>query len=115
MRSIRYSKLASQGYINSELFSNEEIDTLFALRSKMIRVKNNFYNGNSNTLCSYGCIQVESSEHLMECKYLTDKMNDSSVLAEASYSDIYGSIEEQKQIAVIYTGLNKIRENLETQ
>ena len=50
VRIIRYSKLASQGYINSELFTNEEIDTLFALRSKMIRVKNNFYNGNSNTL-----------------------------------------------------------------
>ena len=53
--------------------------------------------------------------HLMECKYLIDKLDDASILAEIEYSDIFGSVKSQKLIAEAYVELFQIREKLMNQ
>ena len=115
VKNISYSSLQPQEYIKSEIFSNEELETLFALRSKMTRLKGHFTGPHPNKddiLCSHGCDAVETIEHLLSCKYLVEQMSDSSVLAEAEYRDVFGSVEQQKQIANIYIELLKIKEDI---
>ena len=63
-------------------------------------------------LCSLGCKVQEDEEHLINCKYLVDQMSDSSILAEIELSDVFGTLQEQKQIAEAFVELLKIREKL---
>ena len=50
IRDIKYSKLEIQTYILSDELSNEEINTLFAVRSRMTPVKRNFSKKFGNNL-----------------------------------------------------------------
>ena len=79
----------------------------------MLRLNSNFpvLHGGSN-LCSLGCNKEKESEHLINCKYLIDEMDDPSILADVDFKDIFGSIKEQQQISSIYYDLIKIRDNL---
>ena len=65
----------------------------------MLRVKSNFSGLYMNDdQCSLGCKSVENQMHLMECKYLIDKLDDASILAEIEYSDIFGSVKSQNSL-----------------
>ena len=83
VKDIKYIKLEIQSYIVTENLTNVEIYTIFALRSRMTKVKKNFSNQfNNNLLCKLGCSDMDSQVHLLECIYIQDKMKDKSTLAE---------------------------------
>ena len=104
-------KLEIQSYIVSENLTNVEICTLFALRSRMTKVKKNFSNQfNNNLLCKLGCSDMDSQEHLLECIYIQDKMKDKSTLAETEYSDLFGTVKQQCDIVKIFSEILEIRE-----
>ena len=44
VRSIEYKKLETQKYLTSPIFSNEDVEVLFALRSRALNCKANFKN-----------------------------------------------------------------------
>ena len=113
VQDILYTKLSPQPYIVSGELGDEHKQMLFALRSKMLRVKSNFSGLYKNDdQCSLGCKSVENQMHLIECKYLIEKLDDASILAEIEYSDIFGSVNSQKLIAEAYVELFQIREKL---
>ena len=93
--------------------TNDEVNLLFALRSRMTKVKKNFSTQYSkNLLCTLGCKVEEDQKHLLECKYILDKLDDKYSLAEIEYSDLFGSFQEQVQITKIFSKLFKIRNEL---
>ena len=113
IKNIKYKKLQIQSYILSEGFTNEEVQTLFALRSRMIRVKKNFSKQFSpNLSCKLGCIDEEGQEHLLDCKHILSNLEDKSILAEIEYNDIFKDTKQQVEIAKIFTQILKIRKNL---
>ena len=67
VKNIEYEKLAPQEYIKSTLFQNEDIETIFSLRSQMITVKGNFSGmyTEENLKCSFGCQTKETQPHLL--------------------------------------------------
>ena len=72
--------------------SDEQIQTLFALRSNMLRVKANFSGMYPDKLCSFECSTEETQECQRNCIHLIQELEDPSILAEIEYGDIFGSI-----------------------
>ena len=60
----------------------------------------------------FGCLLEESQEHLMDCIYIIDKLEDKSILAECEYGDIFGKIEQQIEMAKIFFQILNIRDEL---
>ena len=68
----------------------------------MVRVKRNFSNQyKQNLSCKFGCIEDDSQEHLLDCKFLINKLEDKFALAEIEYDDIFGNMKQQVEIAKI--------------
>ena len=113
IRDIKYNKLEVQPYILSDELSNEEISSMFAVRSRMTNVKRNFINKfNQNLSCTLGCEVEENQEHLLDCKFLIDKLEDKSILAECEYSEVFGNIDQQIKMCKIFSKILKIKEEL---
>ena len=89
---LRYKNVSPQKYITSKDISDEQIQTLFALRRNMLRVKPNFTGMHPDKSCSFGCNTEETQEHQLSCQYLIDKLEDASILAKIEYSDIFENI-----------------------
>ena len=109
---IKYKKLATQKYIKSNQFTNQEVYLLSRLRSRNIAVKDNFSGMYPDTLCSLGCLETESQQHLLECKPLVEKSNLKSVIGSMQYSDIFGPEKRQKIAVLVYSELLKVREEI---
>ena len=78
IQSIKYKKLKMQSYLKSRLFSNNEIEILFRLRSRTTELKSNFKTKYLDQLqCSVkGCSQEESQEHVFSsCHTLLKLLN----------------------------------------
>ena len=71
----------------------------------MSPVKCNFPGMHSDNKCTQGCNINEDQAHLLSCIHLVNNMADKSFLAEAEYDDLFGSVEQQKQITDIYIEL----------
>ena len=113
VKDLSYPRLESQVYIKSGLFSNDELEMLFSMRSKMIQVKCNFPGLNKDEKrCSLGCPDIEDQEHILNCRYLSEHLEDQSILAEVSYQDIFNTVEDQKNVVMVYKQLLEIRKDL---
>ena len=99
---IKYSKLATQKYIKSNKFTNQEAYLLSRLRSINIAVKVNFSVMYPDTMCSLGCLETESQQHLLECKPLVEKSNLKSLIGSMQYSDIFGPVKRQIITVLVY-------------
>ena len=65
-----------QSYLCDERFSRQEIQLLFALRTRMVNVKTNFRNLYENELECHTCEDDESIEdenHLLVCESLSNE------------------------------------------
>ena len=95
IRNIKYSKLEMQPYLNSALFSKENISMLFSLRSRSVRnIKNDFreqYKPNlSCPLCSR---HIDSLPEILNCvklKYEVQSLLDETQnsINQTKYEDI---------------------------
>ena len=112
VKCIPYLQLSPQKYILSDEITDKEIQTLFALRSQMLRVKANFSTRYADKSCSLGCDSEESQEHQLSCKYLIECLEDPSILAEIEYSDIFGSLQAQLAFIHAFCKLLSIRDKL---
>ena len=103
-------KLETQKYLYDVRFSKQEIQLLFALRSKMINVKRNFRNLFNNNLECQTCddkTAIEDETHLLNCKNLK---TDESVLI--NFDDVYGSVDDQLKAVRIFKTVLRRRESI---
>ena len=111
IKNIEYEKLETQKYMISSLFRNNEVNLLFALRSRNIDCKANFKNGFNNILCQL-CYESEDDQlHIMKCKILNQLFQSKDMSYESvENSDIFKEdIRKQKVIVNLYENLLKIR------
>ena len=80
LEKLEYKKISPQEYILSDM-SDEQIQTLFALCGNMLRVKANFPRGYATPdeiFCTLGCATLDTQQHLLDCKYLIEELDDKS-------------------------------------
>ena len=116
VRDIQYSKLNIQEYLQSPKFSDAEKELLFALRSHTKRgIKSNFpsfYAG--NLICPLNCHETKPEDcqnHILNCNRILAhlSMTDNEIV---QYSDIYGSLAQQKAAVRVFSRALDIREEL---
>ena len=109
---IEYKYLSKQKYLSSPNFTDDEVFLLARLRSRNILVKENFSGMYSDTLCSLGCQENETQQHILTCKPILEKSNASEVAKSIEYSDIFGNEKRQKLAVLVYKELLRTRDEL---
>ena len=112
VRDIVYTKYEIQSYLKSGTFSNKEAEIITALRSKTLRgIKTNFHTQYSDNLdCNLCGLFLDTQEHCMVCPKI---LNNIDIQKEhIKYEHIFGTIEEQKEVAILYLQLVNCREEL---
>ena len=115
VRDIIYDGVrAPQKYLTSSMFNNNMCSLLFNLRC---RSENNFKD-NFHTL--YGqtplCILcgkfADTQEHALTCEYILNELKDSDLymLSSIKYEHLFGTLEEQYNITMLYQEIINIRD-----
>ena len=116
VKDIVYEKLEVQSYLISPLFSNDEVNLLHRLRSRMTECKANFKQKyvSTNLMCRLCNLEVEDQQHLLQCVELSTKFQTQSVTKrKVEYEDIFSpNIEQQKVAAALFNKLFKLREDI---
>ena len=75
IKTIEYKQLEVQKYMTSPIFRNEEVNQLFALRSRTTNCKENFKQKyrNDDLLCGLCYKEKEDQPHLLRCDVLRKK------------------------------------------
>ena len=101
----------------SPIFKNEEVNQLFALRSRTTNCKDNFKQKykNDDLLCGLCHQEKEDQPHLLKCDVLSRKLQTTQVSRNnAEYDDIFSEdINKQKEISTIYLQLFKLKSDIE--
>ena len=114
VKDIKYSKLETQKYLTSQLFTNKETSLLFGLRTKTARTfKANFSNLYGGKIaCPLNCWNTkynelappDNQEHLLLCENIKLSSNNIS-RSKTEYSNLFGDIIKQKEIITLFTEL----------
>ena len=114
MKSENYDtkKLVTATYLLDSRFSKSERELLFKLRSKTLKVKSNFRNGNQeNMFCDLCNLFRCTQEHPLSCPVLTQKCRILDT-AEIKHSNIYGSVDQQLTYTKIYSEFWNTRQDI---
>ena len=101
--------------MKSQLFTNEEVNLLFAIRSRMIDSKSNFKSKYiKDDLTCRICHKAEENQfHLLHCKVLNDVLKSNDIISEqVKYEDIYSEHKRQKVVTSIFAKLLNIRKQI---
>ena len=121
VKDIKYSKLETQKYLTSQLFTNKETSLLFGLRTKTARTFkanfSHFYGG--KIACPLNCwnknysepAPPDSQEHLLVCKNIKLSSNNIS-RSKAEYDHLFGDVSKQKVIICLFTELLEARQKI---
>ena len=116
VKDIKYKNLSTQKYILSPLFRNDEVNLLYALRSRGTDCKVNFKQKylHTNLKCILCKDEEDNQQHVLECKILLDAYKSEEITSgDISYDDIFSDkISKQKVITTLFKNLFKIRENI---
>ena len=116
---IKYSKLETQKYMISPIFSNEEVNQLHALRAKTTNCKMNFKNRFKieDLLCNLCESEDQDQEHLLQCSVVIRKLKSSHVTKQKiEYEDIYSdNVNKQKEVTSLFVEIFNIKNKLETE
>jgi hypothetical protein len=106
LNKVKYNSLSLQGYLKSKLFSNKEINLLYALRARVHPAKTNFRKMYvQNLKCSWGCQADEDQKHIFsQCKVL-----DASY---TNYENIFLSEKCQKEAIISFMQVEEKRKQL---
>ena len=117
VKDLTYESLNKpQEYITSVRLNNKQTSMMVNLRSRCVRsFKKNFatfYTGDQQ--CPLCGSELDSQEHALECHKVREHMNQEELCLrrQAKYEHIYGSTEEQANLASVYLSIISIRERL---
>ena len=85
-------KFSTQKYLLSPIFSNEDVNQLYALRSGTTNCKVNFKNKyiNGDLLCDLCGKENQDQQHLLKCEVLLRKLKSKQMLNNCpEYENIY--------------------------
>ena len=82
IKDIEYKKFETQGYMNSPLFTNDEVNLLYRIRSRALNCKANFKNRykNDNLLCILCNEEQCTQQHILLCKALQSKLESNEMV-----------------------------------
>ena len=119
VRDIIYKTLEPQKYLSSNMFTNDNVSLLAALRSHTVKgIKCNFktfYQQDTN--CPFKCWppgsppELDTQEHLLFCTQLNNLNTQQITTDTISYSYIYGDVSQQKAVVSLYQELLTKREH----
>ena len=101
--------------MTSNIFTNEEVNLLFAIRSRAIDCKSNYKNRykEDDLKCRICSEEEETQIHLLKCKVLNNELKSKGLLTEQiEYEDIFKNHMKQKVITTIFANLLTIREHM---
>ena len=101
-------KLEKQNYLNDIRFSKQDIQLLFALKSRMVNVKTNFRNLYNNNLECQTCNNnscIEDENHILNCENLKTEES-----VKINFNQVYGYVEEQLRAVKIFKTVLRKRE-----
>ena len=104
-------KMKRQDYLCENNFTKDDIKLLFKLRSRMVDVKSNFrsvYGDLSCRTCDTGL--AEDEDHLLKCKSIQIEDQPQDI----KYSDVYGSVNQQRKAVRTFKAVLRKREILLT-
>ena len=116
VRDIEYDKLETQSYLTSPLFSNEDVNILFSLRSRSVECKSNFKNRykEEDILCPFCRIGEDSQQHMLVCKEITARIQSKNICSsQIVYEDIFKDHLKQKGATVLFHQILEIRKQLQ--
>ena len=95
-------------YFSDRRFSKEDVQLLFALRTRMIDCKTNFRMQFNNDLSCRICKiddSEENEEHILVCPILNDTQT-----ADVQFTDVFGEVDAQFNVVQIYKKVLRRRE-----
>ena len=107
MRDVQFSKLETQKYLLSPLFSNKKVNTLYSLRSRSVECKANFKNKYKEGDISYPLceIHIDDQKNMLQCPEILKKVKTNEVATYTiKYEDIFENDKKQKAI-ISFRGL----------
>ena len=105
---IEHKKMEMQKYFVASDLSGKEIKFLFALRSRMVEVKNNFKEKCLDMSCPCCGVVEDTQEHLLTCPEL--ETDGEVVISLPDYGDIFGrNLVKQIRVARIIIERYQIR------
>ena len=96
---IAAEAFGKKDYFCDRRFTKEDVQLLFALRTKMIDCKSNFSNQYGNILTCRICHDIDSVEdesHILLCKTINTEKYD------VCYSDVFGNTNEQYKVTQVF-------------
>ena len=118
VREIKYETLATQSYLKSPLFTNNECTALFAIRSHTLRgIKGNTPSIHKHNMsCPLKCdtSSEDVQEHILKCQAILNKLEDTELesVKNVNYNYIYGDTYQQKAAVTTILRLLHVRNNL---
>jgi hypothetical protein len=105
---LKYDRLRTQDYLINGLFSQEEINLLFSLRSKSYGAKMNYKKMNRGDLkCVFQCDELETQLHIFEnCRPIQNRLNFRSTM---KIQNIYGTVSQQKEAILVLLKIDNMR------
>ena len=107
MASLSYKELKTQQYLVNKSCHSGDAKLLFSLRTRMVKVRNNYKNGQADLCCPLCNQSADTQEHLLVC----EKIHQSA--PEVAYDAIFGDDSEiiRPTLDILKNSLN-IREDL---
>ena len=111
MDNLLYDEMGLQQYLNDPLINPQLGQSIFRWRTRMFNFKKNFRNGNDDISCKFGCVSLDSQEHLINCVVIRTKMKDlSHTEIQLKYSQLFSkNITKIKKISVICSIMNETK------
>ena len=108
LQDLNYDKLRTQEYLINGQFSQEEINLLFALRSKSYAAKMNFKRMNKGDLkCIFQCDQLETQLHIFKnCRPIQNQLK---YIQTMKIENIYGTVSQQKEAISVFIKIDHMR------
>ena len=112
-----YQSLNIQPYLTSKLFTKEERNLMYSLRSNRHPAKNNFKRMNKNNLhCSLGCQSIEDNIHIFtQCpkmKVSQKDLNYKNISKDVTYQketiELFLKVENQQKYKLDNISINNL-------
>ena len=116
VKDIVYEHLETQAYLTSPLFSNENVNLLFSLRSRSVDCKINFKNRYKDTdvLCPLCEDSEDSQQHMLKCEEIRKKLKSNAVTQnKIEYNDLFKDCIKQKYCTEMFKEILEIRKKFE--